>query len=216
MDINLNEQDYQGALIVFCGVDGSGKTTMMKKLENYLSSIMPRDRYIFTKQPRDIVRDMDIFKNMMYTKNPNVDYRAVVMLTLSERIQHCHEEIIPALKEGKIVISDRYIFTTIANMIARGYTDESWFFDVIKHIPKPDIAFLAHVDPELAINRILSREEEKDRYLDKELLRKVSANYENISKEASFIVLDTSEDPKKAFNTVKEKVDSVFKYKCMI
>ncbi len=214
--IILDNQQYPGALIVFCGVDGSGKSTMMKYLIDYLSTIMPEDRLLITKQPRDIVRNMDIFKTMMYTKNPNIDYRAVVLLTLSERLQHCHEEIIPALKEGRIVISDRYIFTTIANMLARGYTDESWFFDVIRHIPKPDLAFLANAVPDLAIERILSREEEKDRYLDKELLRKVAGNYLSIGKEADFTVLDTGCEPEKPFAAVKEKVDAVLKAKNLI
>lgn len=208
MKIQLKEHNFPGKLIVLCGVDGSGKTTMLNMIKNYLEQ-KGITNYVITKQPRDTVRNMDIFKKMMYTKNPNIDYRAVLLLTLSERIQHCHEEIIPALKEGKIVISDRYIFTTIANMFARGYLDEKWFFDVIKHIIKPDIAFLADAEPELAIKRILSREYEKNRYLDQKLLINVSNQYRKLIPSADFKVINTNNEPHLAFEEVIKQLRKI-------
>ena len=104
---------------------------------------------------------------MMFDENhDDINYRAVQLLTLSDRVQHNHEVIIPALKEGKIIICDRYIYTSIANMKTRNYKNENWFYEVAKEIIKPDISFLAFVEPEIAISRIQAREEEKDRYLD--------------------------------------------------
>ena len=104
---------------------------------------------------------------MMFDENhDDINYRAVQLLTLSDRVQHNHEVIIPALKEGKIVICDRYIYTSIANMKARNYRNETWFYQAAKEIIKPDISFLAFVEPEIAISRIKAREEEKDREIE--------------------------------------------------
>ena len=63
--------------------------------------------------------------------------------------------------------------------------------------------FLAYVPWEQAVARIRSRPEEKDRYLDEALLRKVSEEFVKMSEREKFVVLDTSGDEEKAFAVVK-------------
>ncbi|WP_068776137.1 dTMP kinase [Paenibacillus sp. FJAT-26967] len=205
----MKTHGFSGKLIVMCGVDGSGKTTMIEKLQADLLARFPAEKLLFTKQPRDLVREMDIFKTMMYTPKPNVDYRAVLLLTLSERLQHAHEEILPALQEGKIVISDRYVYTSIANMRARGYLNENWFFEVMEHLPQPDLVLLADVPAELSLERVKARESEKDRYLNEQLHRDVTAQYRNLIQEMGLISLDTSRTPDEAFEDMLTQVNKI-------
>jgi dTMP kinase len=146
---------------------------------------------------------------MMYCKNhEDIDYRAVQLLTMSDRIQHGTEEIIPALKAGKTVICDRYVYTSLANMLARGYEKEEWFFKAAQNLIKPDITFLAYAPPELAIRRIKDRPEECRRHLDEDLLRRVSVNFIEMAKGYGFVRLDTSGNTDKPFAAIRAALDA--------
>lgn len=205
--LKLKKNPHEGRLIVFEGTDGAGKTTMISMTERYLKQQLGEDMVICVKQPTDLSRKTKLFQKMMYCKNhEDIDYRAVQLLTMSDRIQHSFEVIEPALREGKTVICDRYIYTSLANMLARDYTQEKWFYEAAKHLLKPDVAFLAYVTPEKAIERIKNRPEECKRHLDERLLRGVATEFLNMAKRESFVILDTAQESKKAFEAVKPKL----------
>lgn len=198
------ERAHKGKLIVFEGTDGAGKTTLLRLTEKYLESKLGIGQVLVVKQPTDLSRKTKLFQKMMYSANhEDIDYRAVQLLTMSDRVQHGFEVIEPALRSEKTVLCDRYIYTSLANMLARGYRKEKWFYEAAKHILEPDCVFLAYVPWEQAVARIRSRPEEKDRYLDEALLRKVSEEFLRMSEREKFVVLDTSGDEEKAFAVVK-------------
>lgn len=211
MQLQLKKNRYIGKLIVFEGTDGSGKTTMINNAFNYLSKKFGEKKLLLTKQPTDMSRKTKLFQKMMYSCDPNVDYRALQLLTLSDRVQHGFEEIEPALEDGKIVLCDRYIFTSIANMLARGYRDENWFFEVCRNIVKPDITFLAYVKPHLAIERIKNRPEECNRHLNEQLLYNVADEFIKLAKSQNFYKLDTSVEAKIPCAFVNKIIDEVIK-----
>ena len=205
LKLTLKDNTYTGKLIVFEGTDGAGKTTMIGLTQQLLEEKYGKNNILSVKQPTDMSRKTKLFQKMMYSKNhEDIDYRAVQLLTMSDRVQHSFETIIPALKEGKIVICDRYIFTSLANMLARGYREEYWFFDAAKYLIRPNLTFLAYVEPELAIGRIKSRPDECDRHLDENLLINVAKEFYNMAVEQRFIVVDTSRDAQLAFRFIKE------------
>ena len=202
--LKLMPHSYSGKLIVFEGTDGAGKTTMISMAEQYLKETLGEDKVICVKQPTDLSRKTKLFQKMMYCSNhDDIDYRAVQLLTMSDRIQHGFEVIAPALKAGKTVICDRYIYTSLANMLARGYLKEKWFFQAAKHILKPDVAFLAYAPPHVAIQRIKSRPSECDRHLDEQLLHNVSLEFMKMARREKFVVLDTAQNASEAFAMVK-------------
>ena len=208
--LTLKEVNFPGKLIVFEGTDGAGKTTMISKLLEFLSNKYGVNNVLTIKQPTDMSRKTKLFQKMMYSNNhDDIDYRAVQLLTMSDRIQHIHEVIEPALKEGKFIICDRYVYTSYANMLARGYNNETWFIDVAKHIIKPDVVFLAYVDSSLAIKRIKSRAEEANRFLDEKLLINVSNNFIKLAEIENFKVLDTSREVKLSFDEVLKTLKEV-------
>ena len=208
--LTLKEVNFPGKLIVFEGTDGAGKTTMISKLLEFLSNKYGVNNVLTIKQPTDMSRKTKLFQKMMYSQNhDDIDYRAVQLLTMSDRIQHIHEVIEPALKEGKFIICDRYVYTSYANMLARGYNNETWFIDVAKHIIKPDVVFLAYVDSSLAIKRIKSRAEEANRFLDEKLLINVSNNFIKLAEIENFKVLDTSREVKLSFDEVLKTLKEV-------
>ena len=205
--LKLKNNTYSGKLIVFEGTDGSGKTTMIELTRRLLEEKYGEKQVLSVKQPTDTSRKTKLFQKMMYCKNhDDIDYRAVQLLTMSDRLQHSFETIIPALRAGKIVICDRYIFTSLANMHARGYKKEKWFFEAAKHLLRPDVTFLSYVPAEIAISRIKCRPEERDRHLDENLLRNVAKEFYQMVQREKFTVLDTSRAPNYAFRFVKEKL----------
>ena len=206
--VELTPNTYKGKLIVFEGTDGAGKTTLINLTYKYLKEKYPKKEIILLKQPTDNTRNTYIFQKMMFNENhDDINYRAVQLLTLSDRIQHNHEVIIPALKEGKIIICDRYIYTSIANMKARNYRNENWFYLASKEIIKPDISFLAFVEPEIAISRIKEREEEKDRYLDETLLKRVTNEFLLLALQEGLKVMDSSTSSDITFEYIKKELD---------
>ena len=202
--LELKKNPHRGRLIVFEGTDGAGKTTLISLTAEYLEQKLGVGRVLCVKQPTDLSRKTKLFQKMMYCENhEDIDYRAVQLLTMSDRIQHNFEVIEPSLKEGKTVICDRYIYTSLANMLARGYRRGKWVFDAAKHLLKPDLVFLAHVSAEKAIERIKSRPSECDRHLDERLLTDVAEGFVKMAKKENFVALDTSAAPEHTFCAIK-------------
>lgn len=209
MKIHLQKNRNYGKLIVFEGTDGAGKTTLIELCREWLAAKYGNKKIVCLKQPTDLSRKTKLFQKMMYSpKHEDIDYRAVQLLTLSDRLQHDYEVIRPLLKEGKIVICDRYLYTSIANMLARGYRKEKWFFEAAKQIVRPDIVFLITCPAELAIRRIKKRAEECNRYLDEELLQKVRKEFLHLSKGYGFQNINTDREPAEAFTDVKKILEA--------
>lgn len=206
--LKLRNNRYPGKLIVFEGTDGAGKTTMISMSEQYIAAEQGKENVLCVKQPTDVSRKTKLFQKMMYCEDhADIDYRAVQLLTMSDRIQHGTEIIEPALEAGKTVICDRYIYTSLANMLARGYRKERWFFDAAEHLLRPDIVFLAYVPPETAIGRIKARPSECHRYLDEELLRRVADEFLRMSKRGKFVVLHTDREPQTSFSEIRSALE---------
>ena len=195
-----------GKLITFCGLDGCGKTTMIKKLMWDLKC----DNVFLTKQPTDYVRNSDIFRT--YMDNPNhdaYDYRSLSLLAASDRVQHVNKVIRPELENGKIVISDRYIYSCLANLRARGYENDKWLYEISESIIKPDVAFFFDLPVETAIERVRSRENEKDRYIDMELQHRLREEYIKICRANGGILIPSNIPRKDTYAFVKAAVDKV-------
>lgn len=197
---------HKGKLISFCGLDGCGKTTQIHKLTAYLER--KGNKVFLTKRPTDFVRSSEIFRNYMDTPNhDDFDYRALSLLCASDRVQHSNRVITEKLKEGYIVISDRYFYSCLANLRARGYSEDNWIYEVAKWLPMPDIAFFLDIDVNTAIERVRSRELEKDRFIDVSLQHKLREQYIMIAKNCGGIILSTSENVSESFNRIKSEVE---------
>lgn len=210
--LSLKKHSYDGRLIVFEGTDGAGKTTLLNCAEEYIKEKFPSKNILRIKQPTDLSRKTKLFQKMMYSRqNAEIDYRAVQLLTLSDRIQQQKETIIPALKAGVIILCDRYLYTSIANMESRGYTKEKWFYQAAQNIIKPDLSVLAYIEPTKAIERIRSRPEESNRYFDEKLLYRVSDYFYTHAKEFEFKVAKTDAEASVTFNDLKKFLDDILR-----
>lgn len=205
--LKMPSNNYNGLLFTFCGLDGCGKTTMIKRLCNDLS----QDHTIFlTKQPTNAVRTSESFRT--YMDNPDhsaYDYRGLSLLAASDRLQHGSKVIEPQLRAGNIVISDRYFYSCLANLRARGFTADNWIYEIAESVVKPNAAFFFDVPVEEAVKRVRSREEEKDRYIDMDLQYKLREEYINICEANNGILISTELSEDESYFIVKKEVERV-------
>ena len=145
--------------------------------------------------------------------NPNhskYEYRALSLMAAADRIQHCKKTILSALKEGKVVICDRYFYSCLANLRARGYTKDKWIYEISKEIPKPDLSFFLDVPVDIAIDRVRQRPEEKDRYIDISLQHKLLEEYKKICKENKGIALASDKSEEETFLEVSKNLNKLY------
>lgn len=207
--LNMRKNQTDGLLITVCGLDGCGKTTMMRRLIEDLE----KDYTVFvTKQPTDYVRKSEIFRTYMDSPNHDAfDYRSLSLLAASDRLQHVSKVIEPELQKGNIVISDRYFYSCLANLRARGFEQDGWIYEIAESIIKPDVAFFFDVPVETAVKRVRCRPEEKDRYIDMDLQYKLREEYINICKANGGVLISTVQDKEESYNQVKQAVERVMR-----
>lgn len=202
--LQMKKSEYSGKLITFCGLDGCGKTTLLTMYAEYLKSL--GIDVVITKQPTSVVRQSEIFRTYMDCPNhENFEYRSLSLLAASDRVQHTHKFIEPLLKEGKVVISDRYYYSCLANLRARGYEQDRWIYEIAETIIEPDMAVFADIDVETAVNRVRMRPEEKERYIDMDLQYKLRGEYIDIAKKNNGVLLHTG-------RTVNETFEQLVKF----
>ena len=144
----------RGKFITLEGPDGSGKSTMLNLVGQYLKE--NGFDYIITREPggtkigekiRDIIIDRDHEKMGAETE---------ALLFAASRDQHVHEKIIPSIEEGKVVVCDRFLLSSLAYQgVGRGLG-----IDRVKMINEfglrgivPDLILFFHVDPEVTLLR---------------------------------------------------------------
>lgn len=211
MSIAFKGHSLPGKLIAVCGIDGVGKTTQIDLLIHYLQN--KEKQVLRTMQPTAATREHPLFKRYLFhpEERDQIDYRALLCIMMSDRLQHIHEVILPALANNQIVVTDRYIFTMLATMWARGYQNESWVYEACQHILLPDLTLLLNVPLELAINRIRERTNWRDSYVEKQHLEKTHAAFLHFAEECDLDVIDTSSsDPLVAFTHIQNLVDGLF------
>lgn len=191
--LNMKSHGTKGMLITFCGLDGCGKSTMIRMLREDL--IKDGCEVLLTKQPTDRMRQADIFRTYMDREDHSqYDYRTLSLMAAADRIQHANQEILPALHEGKTVICDRYFYSCLANLRARGYENDKWIYEIAQSIVKPDAAFFLDVPVSVAIGRVRSRPKERDRYIDINLQERLYQEYRVLASSNHGILISSCED----------------------
>lgn len=212
MELTMKPNRSDGLLFTFCGLDGCGKTTMIRRLRTALEERgLP---VALTKQPTDFVRKSAIFRTYMDTpEHGEYDYRSLSLLAASDRVQHSNRVIAPALAAGKTVISDRYFYSCLANLHARGYLRDRWIYEIARDIPQPDAAFFLDVEVETAVRRVRSREEEKDRYIDMELQRRLRQEYRELAAGRNGVLVPTNVTEDETFRRIWSVVEPLLEEK---
>jgi len=147
--MRLNQKhNFPGKLIVVEGVDGSGKSTQLNLLRNWLEA--KGHSVVFTEWNSSKL----ISKTIKEAKRNNslipVTFSILHATDFADRLENI---IIPALKAGLVVLADRYCFTAFARDVARG-VDHEWVRNLYGFSVRPDGAFYFQVPVDISLQRI--------------------------------------------------------------
>jgi len=163
----------KGLFITFEGLEGCGKTTQAKMLFDFL--IEQRIPSIYTKEPGGTKIGDKIRKILLDQKNDGMDYKTEMLLFLASRAENVRLIILPALEEGKIVISDRFYDSTTAY---QGY-GRGIDLNIIKHLNSlvvgkaiPDLTFILDIDPYEGLRRSASFGNSREMRFEEEFINK--------------------------------------------
>lgn len=181
---------YKGKFIVFDSLDGAGNSTQVKLLADYLNSIGKRTH--ITKEPTSSLIG-GLIKSQL-THDWKSSQICLQLLFSADRAYHLEKEVIPFLKKGINVISDRYFFSTMAygNLEIK---DLDWLIEINKKFILPDITFFLKVSPKICIERIKKDRFEITLFEKEKTLKKVWKNYEILAKKFKNVYIVDGEKP---------------------
>ena len=150
------EDFMKGYFVSFEGPDGAGKSTVLKEV---LAEIAPqlKTQYLVTREPggskiaekiRDIILD---------PANDKMDPKTEALLYAAARSQHVEEIIKPAINEGKVVFSDRFVDSSLAYQGQGrdlGIAKVKQINDFATDKLDPDLTFFLDIAPEIGLSRI--------------------------------------------------------------
>lgn len=148
----------RGKLITFEGIDGCGKSTQMRLLGQYLTE--RGVAVVSTREPGGTELGRKVRSALLDGGPGSVEPLAELLLYAADRAQHVRRVILPALAEGKVVLSDRfYDATTVYQGYARGFDLElvNQLNELATGGLKPDLTLLFDLDVETGLKRTMRR-----------------------------------------------------------
>ncbi|MEM2282373.1 MAG: dTMP kinase [Candidatus Hadarchaeales archaeon] len=182
------------------GLDGCGKSTQSKAISRWLNSI--GKKVLLTAEPTNgpvgrLLREM-IKGRVKFSPLTEA------MLFAADRNQHLEEEVKPALADGKIVICERYIHSSLAYQPARGVPEEV-VRELNKHFQRPDLVILLDIPVEVAMKRM--RGKKLDRFeADREFQERVRENYLRLFRREGLPILDACQEPARLEEEIRKLI----------
>lgn len=150
------EDFMRGYFVSFEGPDGAGKSTVLKEVLNQIGLEL-KTQYLVTREPGGSKIAEKIRDIILNPANDKMDNKTEALLYAASRSQHVEEIIRPALKEGKVVFSDRYVDSSLAYQGAGrdlGIQKVKQINDFATDKLDPDLTFFLDLDPEVGLKRI--------------------------------------------------------------
>ncbi len=177
----------KGYFISFEGIDGSGKSTQIKKLARFLKNL--NFDVIITREPGGSVGGEEIRNLLLQGQVDRWSAETEILLFTAARRDHLERIILPAIDDGKIVLCDRFTDSTRMYQGMRGPNLRNLVDmlneKVIKH--DPDLTIIIDIDPEISLKRAKSRKTAEERFEDfgVELQMKMRKGFIELAKEFS-------------------------------
>lgn len=148
--ISYGNHRLAGKLFVVEGTDGSGKSTQLALLHQWLKA---EGYQVFFSEwnSSPLVKDTTKRAKKRHLFTP----ATFSLLHATDFADRTERDIIPPLKAGAIVLADRYIYTAFARDVARG-CDRAWVREIYKFAVKPTVSFFFRAPLDVAIDRIIS------------------------------------------------------------
>ena len=198
----------KGKFIVFEGLDGSGQSTQIARLEKHLRSQKVKV-HTTTEPTNNIVGGL--IRGAL-TRQWKISNTGLQLLYAADRAHHLESEITPALEAGNTVISSRYYFSTFA--FGSLNNDVEWLEKINEKFPNPDVTLFIKVSPKECMRRINSSRFRKELFEEEKKLSKIIKIYDKISKSRkykNFYVINGEQSVEKVSEDINKIVDKFLK-----
>lgn len=198
--------------ITFEGIEGSGKSTQVKKLHEFF--LAKNFASVLTREPGGTLASERIREILIDEKIEKLEAKTELFLNFAARIEHVEKLIKPSLAQEKIVISDRFFDSTYAYQGSAFGLEEKLIDDVKKMTIgdfAPDITFLIDVPVEVAFARIANRAD-NNRYekLGLDFHQKVREGFLHLAKKNPRIrLINGAQNPQEIFTEITQILTSI-------
>lgn len=197
------KNNYSGKFIVIEGLDGSGKSAQVDLIIEFLKE--QGKKVVVTREPTTESEAGKTIKQAL-RKEITVEPLELQKLYVQDRREHLDNKVIPALNEGKFVVSSRYAFSTFAYGYSDGL-DVDMLVDLNKEFLLPDLTIIVDVKPESCVERIENRGEPKELFEKLEKLTKVNEIYKKIKDMfQNVVVVNGEKSIPEVFEDIKKEV----------
>ncbi|MBT9554864.1 MAG: dTMP kinase [Myxococcales bacterium] len=198
----------EAPFIVLEGIDGAGTTTQLARLADHLESEGRPVHRTFEPSTGPIGRLVRSYLKNELTTAPG----ALALLFAADRLDHVSREIEPALASGKIVLSDRYVGSSLAYQSLA--SSPAWLRSLNRHARRPDLVLYLRVDADTALARIERRDgDRRELFEQRETLARVVDAYDGLycgtDPELPAVVIDGNRLPEAVFADIDFAVRSV-------
>lgn len=218
-EIELQKNPYPGLYIALEGIDGSGKTTQVEKLAEHFQK--KKKEVVITREPRKSGLIGDLVHKVLLGEEtlPSVSLQ---YLFSADRSAHHQELVLPSLKEGKVVISDRCFWSAIVYGIldrTGGNYDKKdadlllisqSILSMYHQFTVPDFTFYLKIPIEESLKRLKTKSEQKEIYEDEDKITKVFTGYDYIQDRFSTEIIEI-DGGKPVDQVTKEMIDILAK-----
>lgn len=202
----MDGEFLKGAFLVIEGIDGAGKSTLCNILEKRLT-----DEGYRVKVTQEPTRD-EIGSFIRDGRVKGISQKAEALLFVADRAVHT-ERISKWVKEGNIVICDRYFASTVAYQssgLNGEALDRKWLISLNEPVMiTPDLTVLLDIDPKKGLGRIGERGE-LSKYEELHYLENTRREYLRLADEYDFIIMDAEEAQASIANKIIEKLKEKF------
>ncbi len=175
-----------GRLVAICGFDGAGKTTQLSSLAASLRAA--GKSVVVTKQPTDWYRGRPEVRSFLANGGSVQEAEDLARLAARDRRAHIEEVIRPAIGMGYVVVTDRYVFSSIAYFLARDVS-LPLLMSLNAPLPRPDLAVYLDVPPATLHERLRARDggSRKREELTVRSITRVCANFGRMRSELAWL-----------------------------
>ena len=197
--------------IVFEGIDGSGKGTIISEVKKeLLEKGVPNEKIFITAEPTNGAYGVKVRQLLKKSSSPKSNARLFLELYVKDREEHLQKEIIPALKKEKIILCDRFKYSTFVYQLLQGIPLEE-IKELHSNFIVPDLVFVLDVSAKISLERIKSDSKRKglDSFERKDFLEKVRKGFlslKEIFPKENIEFIDSSKEISKVKRMVCEKL----------
>jgi len=205
----MKQNPYSGLFIDIEGLDGSGASTQVAILKEALKK--EGVKICITKEPTDNVIG-GLIRGAL-TRVYELPPATLQLLFVADRLHHLDRQIIPILQGDSIVVSDRFLWSTIA--FGSTKLSRNWLLKLHQYCFIPDLSIFLRISPKLALSRIRADRFDFELFEEEKKLQKTWDTYEWLAKKfpEQIIIVDASQPVKKVAAEILSHIKTQPKFK---